>query len=270
MIAVSWVGAALACLGYGIGAVLQGVGAQRTARATGASGVARILTQVPYLLGLTLDTLAFVANVVALQRLPLFLVQAILTASVGVTAVVAALRGATLTRRDWTSLGVLGLGLVLLGLSASSDSAVRISPTAQFVILASIVVPAVLGLVSFRLVGRLTGPALALAAGLAFSGVAVASRGLSAQPVGWSVLANPLLWTVVANGALGTVFFALALQRVSVTLVTAVAFLIEMVAPSVVGLLLFGDKIRPGWAVAAGVGFVLSVAGTAVLTRFAE
>ena len=93
LLALSWVAAFIACLGYGVGSVLQSVGARRTAAATGLTGLGRILGQLPYLLGLALDGVAFLAQVVALQRLPLFLVQSVLVASVGVTAVIAGAPG---------------------------------------------------------------------------------------------------------------------------------------------------------------------------------
>ena len=58
MLALSWVAAFVACLGYGVGSVLQSVGARRTAEVSGLSGVGRILRQLPYLLGLGLDGVA--------------------------------------------------------------------------------------------------------------------------------------------------------------------------------------------------------------------
>ena len=111
---------------------------------------------------------------------------------------------------------------------------------------------------------------MAGAAGLAWTGVAVASRGVSADHIGPALLTEPLLWAIVVQGVTGTIFFALALQRGSVTAVTAVTFVLEMVVPSVIGLWLFGDGVGRGdgpWAV---VGFVLAIGGTVSLTRFAD
>lgn len=270
MVALSWVAAFVACFGYGIGSVLQSVGARRTAHVAGVGGVAMILLQLPYLLGLAADALAFAANVVALQRLPLFLVQSIITASVGVTAIIAAARGARLTWRDWTSLAVLGAGLVLLCVTADSESAVRVSETSQWIILASAVVPAGVGLVGLRLPDRSSALVLACAAGLAFTGVAIASRGLGGLRLDLALLQEPLLWTILVQGAIGTVFFALALQRGAVTSVTAITFMIEMVIPSLVGLLLFDDTVHSGMEPFAVAGFLLAVGGTVSLMRFAE
>lgn len=270
MLALSWVAAFVACLGYGVGSVLQSVGARRTAHVAGVSGVALILLQAPYLLGLLSDALAFAANVVALQRLPLFLVQSIMTASVGVTAVIASIRGERLRGRDWGSLAVLGAGLVLLCLTASSDNAVRVSSLSQWIILASAVLPVLVGLVALRLPDRTSALVLAGAAGLAWTGVAVASRGASAERISLALLTEPLLWAIVVQGVVGAVFFALALQRGSVTAVTAVTFVLEMMVPSAIGLWLFGDGVGRGdgpWAV---LGFVLAIGGTVALTRFAD
>lgn len=269
MVALSWVAAFVACLGYGVGSVLQSVGARRTSHLAGLSGVALILVQAPYILGLASDAVAFAANVVALQHLPLFLVQSVMTASVGVTAVIASVRGARLGWRDWLSLAVLGLGLVMLCLTATADSAVRVPPIAQWLILGSAVLPVLVGLVGLRLPDRRSALVLAAAAGLAWTGVAVASRGVSAEQVSWALLGQPLLWGIVVQGGIGAVFFALALQRGSVTSVTAVTFMLEMVIPSGLGLWLFGDSVGAGLAPWAILGFVLAIGGTVSLTRFA-
>lgn len=270
MVAASWAAAMVASLGYGVGSVLQSVGAKRTAHVGQVTGVALILVQLPYLLGLAADGLAFAANVVALQRLPLFLVQSILTASVGISAVIAAIRGMRLGPRDWASLGILGTGLVLLALSASSESALGVSETTQWVILASALVPASLGVLGMRLKGRPSAVVLSLSAGLAFTGVAVAARGLSASEVGWALGGSPLLWGIAAHGLLGTVYYALALQRGAVTVVTSVTFMTEMVVPSIIGLLIFGDTVHPGHGLFAGLGFALAIGGTVAVVRFAE
>lgn len=246
------------------------MGARRTAEATDLSGVTRILRQVPYLVGLGLDGVAFLANVVALQRLPLFLVQSVLVGSVGVTAVIAAFRGQRLDRRDWGSLAALAAGLVLLCLTADPKPAVPLAPHGQWLLLAATVVPVAVALVGLRLRGRWSAAVLAGGAGLAWTGVALASRAFSAEPLAWSALTHPLVWTVVVQGVLGTVLFALALQRGDVTTVTAVTFMLELLVPSLLGLWLFGDGVLPGQAPWAVLGFVLAVGGTVALVRFAE
>jgi drug/metabolite transporter (DMT)-like permease len=207
---------------------------------------------------------------VALQRLPLFLVQSVLVGSVGVTAVIAALRGQRLDRRDWGSLAALAAGLVLLCVTADPKPAAPLALPGQWLLLAATVVPVLAGLVGLRLRGRVSAAVLAAAAGLAWTGVALASRAFSAEPLGWSALAHPLVWTVVVQGVLGTVFFALALQRGDVTTVTAVTFMLELLVPSLLGLWLFGDGVLPGQGLLAVLGFVLAVGGTVALVRFAE
>ncbi|HET9648238.1 MAG TPA: hypothetical protein VFP34_08400 [Microlunatus sp.] len=270
MIVVSWIAALVSCLGYGSASVLQSVGARRVATATGVGGVAAILVQAPYLLGLGLDGIAFLANVIALRELPLFLVQTVLSASIGVTAVLAFLRGAPFARRDWASLGVLAIGLVFLGVSATPEAATGLSLVADWIILGSAVVPLAVLLAGLRLPERPSGLTLAAASGLGFTGVAVASRGLSVDRIGLGLLAEPLLWAVVVHGAIAMAAFALALQRGAVTVVNAITFVIEMIVPSAVGIWLLGDHVRPGFEAYAVIGFLLAVAGTISLTRFAD
>ena len=59
MLLLSWLGAIVACLGYGVSSVLQSVAAKRAAEVVGLTGIVLIIKQVPYLLGLAADTLAF-------------------------------------------------------------------------------------------------------------------------------------------------------------------------------------------------------------------
>jgi drug/metabolite transporter (DMT)-like permease len=154
MVVLSWVGAIVACLGYGVASVLQSVAAKRAAEVVGLTGLALIIKQVPYLLGLACDAMGFAGNVLALQRLPLFLVQSIVAGSVGVTAVIASLRGARLSWKDWTSLAVLGVGLIFLGVTAIPTAAVRIPLIEDWIILLTAVIPTVVGLIGFRMKGR--------------------------------------------------------------------------------------------------------------------
>ena len=65
-----------------------------------------------------------------------------------------------------------------------------------------------------------------------------------------------------ADSVLGTVFFALALQRGDVTTVTAVTFMLELLVPSLLGVVLFGDGVLPGQLPLAGLGFVLANASS--------
>jgi len=270
MLVLSWLGAIVACLGYGVASVLQSVAANRAAAVVGLTGLALIIKQVPYLLGLAADGLGFTGNVLALQRLPLFLVQSIVAASVGVTAVIATLRGAHLSWKDWASLAVLGAGLVFLCLTAVPTAADRLSLVDDSIILLSAIVPAVVGFIGFKMRGRASAIVLSCAAGLGFTGVALGSRGIGADDIGWSLLLNPLLWAIIVHGAIGMSFFTIGLQRDAVTLITAITLVFEVLLPSLLGVVLFGDAIEPGRMPLAIAGFVLAIGGAVSLSRFVE
>jgi len=84
--------ALFAALAYGGASVLQSVAARRAESGSGLDPrlMVRLARSVPYVSGLVLDLAAFVASLVALRTLPLFLVQSAVASSVGVTAVIAA------------------------------------------------------------------------------------------------------------------------------------------------------------------------------------
>jgi len=60
------------------------------------------------------------------------------------------------------------------------------------------------------------------------------------------IVREPIAWSLVAYGGLGMLLFSIALQRGSVTTTNAVLFTVETVLPTIVGLVLLGDRARDG------------------------
>ena len=271
-VVVAFACALFAALAYGGASVLQSIGARRTHSSSGLDPrlMMRLVGSAPYVSGVALDLAAFVASLVALRMLPLFLVQAAVASSIGVTAVIAAAIGARLVRRDITSLIVLGAGLLLLATSAQPEQGTPLTIELRWGLLASVVVLGAAGALVARRAGRFSAPALAVLAGLAFTVVAVAARSLTVPSPLWHSLSDPGLWAILAQGGLGMLLFATALQRGSVTSTTALMFAVETVVPAYIGLAFLGDRTRPGYGVIAALGFVLTIGGTVALATHDE
>src|SRR5258708_21422095 len=120
----SLVAAVIAALCYGIASVMQAVavrGASNRSQAQASAGgvdpglVPRMLSQWRFVVSVVIDLLGFIAQLVALRRLPLFAVQAMVAANLAVIAVLApGLIGATLSAREWRAVlrAVAGAGLL--------------------------------------------------------------------------------------------------------------------------------------------------------------
>jgi drug/metabolite transporter (DMT)-like permease len=265
---------------YGVGSVLQAIAARREPPSDGLDPglLLRLLRSWRYVTGLGLDTLGFLLTLVAVQSLPLFVVQAVVAGFLAVTAVLGGLfLQMPLTRGDWIGLGVTVLGLTLVALSGAQEKAVGVTVGEQW----WVVVCAVgLGVVAVRL-GRWSGArgaaALGAVAGLAFGATSVAARMLSgsvsaADPVSsaGALLRSPAAYALVVAGAVALLAYSTALQRGSVTAATAPLVVGETVVPALVGLLVLGDHPRAGWGIVAAVGFTFAVAGTLTLARHGE
>ncbi len=88
----------------------------------------RLLGSIPYLIGLALDGAGFLLTVVALQSLPLFVVEAFTAGALAVTAVAAAVwLKMPLSRGEWLGVAAVVAGLVALGLSAGEGEEVELS-----------------------------------------------------------------------------------------------------------------------------------------------
>ncbi|MGW4397350.1 hypothetical protein ACWEHA_18865 [Amycolatopsis nivea] len=265
--------ALLSAVAYGVASVMQAVAA-KAAPDKGGAGVdprllLRVLKQWKFVVGLLLDGVGFVAQIAALHVLPLFLVQATQAASLAVTAVAVRVFGVRLGAREWTAVGVVVAGLALLGSSAESEGSSEVGLGFRLTLAGAAVVLGIAGLLVGRAGDRVRTAGLGLVAGLCFGLVAVAGRVIpSLAPL--DLLRDPALYVVAVAGALAMLFFATALQRGSVTTATAMMVLGETVMPSLIGVLLLGDRTRPGFAVVALIGFVLAVAAALALARFGE
>ena len=171
--------AVLAALSYGVGSVLQAAAARHAERRANLDPLllVRLVGQVPYVASLALDLLGFVASVVALRTLPLFLVQSALAASVGVTAIAASVAfGFRLLRYERVALIALMLGFALLAVSARPEHATALGAVGQCILACGVVVVIIAGALSARLDDRQAGIGLALCAGLSWAGTGIAAR----------------------------------------------------------------------------------------------
>ena len=271
--ALAVAGALVAAVAYGVSSVLQAVAAGRTRADDGLSLglLVRLGAQLPYLAGLLLDLLGFVASLVALRRLPLFFVQSAIAGSVGVTALVAfAVLGVRPTRRETVALAGLGAGLVLLAVAAQPEAATSLSAPARWGVLAGVALLVGYGVLAGRGHGAAGAARLAVGAGLGFAGVGIAARTIVVPDPWWHLVTDPLTWAIAGYGVLALLLFATALQRGSVTTTSALMFVVETVVPAVLGVALLGDRPRAGYAPAAVAGFALALGSAVVLARFSE
>lgn len=265
------IGALVAAVCYGVASVLQAVAARRSAVGDGLDPrlLFRLLKQAPYLAGIGLDLLGFLASIAALRTLPLFFVEAAVASSVGVTVLLAVVvLGLRLQRREIVALVALGVGLVLLAISAKAEDAHPLPRAGEWALLAGVAGVFAFGIVSARSTHRRSGVSLAIGAGLGFAGLGIAARALVVPRPLWRVVEEPLVWAVVGYGVAGMLLFATALQRGSVTTATALTFAVETVIPAVVGLAFLGDSPRSGFAGVAAGGFALTLAGATALARY--
>ncbi len=268
----SLLGAVAAAVCFGVASVLQAMAARSTPAGEGVDPklLVRLAGRLPFVAGLGLDLLGFVAELAALRSLPLFVVQAAVAANLAVTAVVAArLLRVRLSRAEWLAVAAVCAGLAILGLAAGHENPAAVGLRFRFVLLGCVGVIAVAGMAAGRLRGRVRSAALGFVAGLGFGFVAIGARVLtSLHPL--DLLRDPATYAVAGGGAVAFLFFATALQRGSVTTTTAAVVVAETLMPAVVGVALLGDHTRHGYAWAAGAGFVLAVAGAVALARFGE
>jgi drug/metabolite transporter (DMT)-like permease len=271
--------ALVAALFYGIASVMQSVAAHeasnRKPQDADVGGVdpgllPRMLRQWRFVVSLCLDALGFVAQLIALQRLPLFAVQAIVAANLAVTAVVASLViKVRLSWREWLAVTGVVAGVGLLGSSAGPEGASQAGVMFKLALIVAIAALGLIGLAAARLRDPARTLALGLVAGFGYGVIGIAARVLNGfEPL--TLLRDPAAYAVAAAGIVSFVFYATALEGGSVTVATAAVVLAETLPPAVIGVVFLGDRTRPGLEPAAIIGFLLAVASAVMLARFGE
>jgi drug/metabolite transporter (DMT)-like permease len=279
----SLVAAVFAALCYGVASIMQAVAARSASHrpapgadpGSGYGGVdpgllVRMLRQWRFVASLGLDTLGFLGQLIALHRLPLFAVQAIIAANLAVTAVCASwLIGAVLSWREWLAVGGVVTGVGLLGSSAGPEGATQAGVVFKLALIVAIAGLGLVGMAAGKLPDPFRTPVLGVIAGTGYGVLGVAARVLNSfAPL--TLIRDPATYAVIAAGIVSFLFYAAALEGGSVTVATAAVVLAETLPPAAVGVVFLGDRTRPGLGGLAIAGFVLAVCCAVALARFGE
>jgi drug/metabolite transporter (DMT)-like permease len=277
----SLVAALVSAFCYGVAAVMQAIAVRsashRTPAAPGEAGpgvdpglVVRMLRQWPFVASIGIDLIGFIGQLVALSRLPLFAVQAVIAANLAVTAVFAAwLMHVRLSLREWLAITGVVVGVGMLGSSAGAQGATQVGFAFKLGLIVAVAGVAVAGFAAARLPNAYRTPVVGAIAGLGYAVLAVSARILPGfSPA--QLVKDPATYTLAAAGIVSFMLYATALDGGSVTVATAAVVLAETVPPAVVGVLLLGDSTRHGMEGIAALGFVLAVFCAVALARFGE
>src|SRR5271157_1155296 len=219
-----------------------------------------LVTNRQWMLGYGAGWIGWGLYIAALSLAPLSLVQAVSAGGVGILAILAHRLGTPLTRQEQVGTWIAVGGLVLLGLSLTSD----VTPTSPARSMTLIIVITVGALLAGGLVllarGFRPGALLGCAAGILFGVGDLATKG-AVDGVG--LLFVPILAVCTA---LGFVTLQLAFQRGRVLETAGSSTLVNNLIPIVGGVVVFHEPIPAGLAgVARVASFVAVVAGAVLL-----
>jgi hypothetical protein len=250
--------------------VLNSLGGLLQSDATTRTRPGRPLAVQPrYLAGLLVDGLGWACTVVALRHLPVFAVQAILGGAIAVTAVATrVLHDTRLGLAEKLAIAACLGGLVLVAASAGGDRPANTSPAVDVILGVSVVALAIAGRLVWH--GGRAWP-LAFLGGLGFGGTALAVRSLHLRPGDefdlLVLVSQPATYLLLAFWIVGITTYSKALGLGSLASVTAVFAVTEVIVPGLVGIVLLGDPVRPGWGVPLAAGLLVAVTGVVVLAR---
>lgn len=227
-----------------------------------------LLRRPIFWVAIVLNLLGFVLHVVALRLLPLFVAQAGISASLAVTAVLAVrLLGDRLAPLERLAVAGVCAGLALLSMAAGEAGDSVADDGLTVVLLGAVVAVAVVGAWASRYTGRVAITVLGCVAGSGFAAVSVATR-LVPDLAPAVLLTDPAAYALVLAGLVAFLFYSLALQRGTVTAVTAPLVVVQTALPAAAGIGLLGDAVRDGWWPLALAGLALTGGCAVLLGRF--
>lgn len=252
----SLLAAVASSVGYGVSTIMQAVGARR------ARGLGAVL-QPLVIAAFVLDGLAWLLSLAALDHLPLFVVQAVIAASLVVVVLLArVVLHARMRRIDVAAVVAVVAALVVVAAAGGEQPAVH--PPDGFVA-ATVAAGAVVALGT--LAAYRSGPPalLAVLGGLGYSVAAIGARAAHADGDLLDTVLQPLAIPIVVGGVAGALAYLRALERGPVGTAAAIVSVVEVVVPGVVGLTALGDVVRDGWVLPAAVALAGALAGCVVL-----
>ncbi|MCA1842956.1 MAG: YbhN family protein, partial [Actinobacteria bacterium] len=152
----------------------------------------------------------------------------------------------------------------VLGAAAGPQAAKRVTGGVEACLFVGVLLIAIASLAAVRWGSDIT---TAVVSGLSFGGGAVAARALQSRTGLVGFVGQPLTLALVAYGVLGLVVYAYALEHGDVGSVTAAMWVSDIMAAGGVGIVLLGDRARPGWWAPAVVATLGAVASIVVLGR---
>lgn len=230
-------------------AIMQKVSSDKVAKikSYNLDSVINLFQQLPYVAGVVIDLFAGVLTLIAVNKLPLFLVQAVFASSVVLTAFCEQIfLKRKMKKRTYGASLIVMVGLGLLALSSHSEHTAQASSAVKYIFGFLPIVLAAAGFIAIKLSNKAGAFILSSLSGVAFGGVSVIGRLLVYPSPVWLIYKNPLLWAMAAFGALGLYHFTAALQRTLATTANGVMLSAQTVIPLLVGIFLLGDTARNG------------------------
>lgn len=252
----------LSAVVFGVAAVAQAHGVRRS----GASpdrllGFVLRSVRDPWTWAVLLAYLAgFLLHAVAIWLLPLYLAQATIAMSLPVTAFTSRRLAEHLDGAQWTSIGLVSAGLLLLALGSGSAGSVVTDSTFVFALWAGVLLLAA----ASTLGGRLGGAGLGTLAGLGYAGSAIAVRGVG-TPVETTVVLAAL--AVPSLSLVAFWLYSRGMHADAISATTAPMIVGQTFVPALIGVALLGDGVRDGWWWSIVLGLLLSTLGAVRLTR---
>ena len=233
---------------------------------TGLDLFLKLKDNLNYVVGVVLDIIAWLLSLIAVHRLPLFVVQPIIACSIIFTILIEmTILKTRLTTKLILSLGLMFIGLSLLTAIASPEKPTRLSYETKLWLIITPLILTLIALFFTKYLAKYSTFVLASVTGLSFGAIAVVGRALHFGKNYLNVFRGPLIWSIFIYSIVGMVFFTIALKKARASYVNTIVIAFETIFPILFGIIFFHDHPKNNLWIIALLGFILTTVGTILI-----
>lgn len=238
---------------YGWAAILENRAALNQSKidSLNPSHLYKLFKQLPYILGILLDLIGWLFFLVVAKYLPLFLAMSFVSLGLIMTALINSLfyKVKTKLTEYLAMLGVI-IGIVAMSIIAKPSTSLHLDKTFIIYLLLLPLLFTLGGLVVLKGKKKKEATILAGLSGISFSMTGILSRLLDHNYLNWPYYYPLIIIVLIIFAAIGALYYAAALQRSRLNQVNSVVYGIELIIPSLIGIIYLNDQVKKGtWTI---------------------
>lgn len=265
LLVLPYIAGLIAAICYGTAIVLEQLGAKKESKIKSLNPLhlLGLLKRSTYFWGIVLDLFGEIFILIAVRRLPLFLVQSFIALSIVVSALLDHYwLKHQIKKNEKIAIGLVLTGLLILSLVAKPGTAIATSYMFKLILVLMPIAFIILGTALVKLkTSKLNSAFIAILAGLAFGATSVLTRMLIFNQIDKQLIQVFMVISIIVYAIIAMILLSIVLQREKINRINSIVTSTEVIGPSIIGIIFLGDGVRGGLWIVLVIGLIFVCTG---------